>query len=105
MSWVVLKPFKTLAVRSLSDIKHTWNALVFSNLIKYSCSFIKQYLKHCAYSRISVTSSRKYFVHLNWIKLANNTSRLDSSKAGAESYMHEDASSKTIFRRIQLMGA
>ena len=27
-------------------------------------------LKHCASSKTSVKSSRKYFVHLNWIRLA-----------------------------------
>ena len=31
-------------------------------------------LKHCASSKISVNSSRKYFVHLNWIKFATNPS-------------------------------
>ena len=29
-------------------------------------------LKHCAYSKTSVKSSRKYSVHLNWIRLATN---------------------------------
>jgi hypothetical protein len=29
-------------------------------------------LKHCASSNSSVKSSRKYFVHLNWITLATN---------------------------------
>ena len=29
-------------------------------------------LKYCASSKTSVKSSRKYFVHLNWIKLATN---------------------------------
>ena len=29
-------------------------------------------LKHCASSKTSVKSSRKYFVHLNWIRLATN---------------------------------
>ena len=36
-------------------------------------------LKHCASSKTSVKSSRKYFVHLNWIRLATNPSWLDSS--------------------------
>ena len=27
-------------------------------------------LKHCASSKTNVKSSRKYFVHLNWIRLA-----------------------------------
>ena len=36
-------------------------------------------LKHCAPSKTSVKSSRKYFVHLSWIKLATNPSWLDSS--------------------------
>ena len=36
-------------------------------------------LKHCASSKTSVNSSRKYFVHLNWIRLAANPSWLDSS--------------------------
>jgi hypothetical protein len=31
-------------------------------------------LKHCASSKTSVESSRKYFVHLNWIRLATNRS-------------------------------
>ena len=31
-------------------------------------------LKHCASSKTSVKSSRKYFVHLNWIRLATNPS-------------------------------
>ena len=33
-------------------------------------------LKHCASSKTSVKSSRKYFVHLNWIRLATNQSQL-----------------------------
>ena len=36
-------------------------------------------LKHCASSKTSVKSSRKYLVHLNWIRLATNSSWLDSS--------------------------
>ena len=36
-------------------------------------------LKHCASSKTSVKSSRKYFVHLSWIRLATNLSWLDSS--------------------------
>ena len=36
-------------------------------------------LKHCASSKTSVKSSRKYFVHINWIKLSTNPSWLDSS--------------------------
>ena len=36
-------------------------------------------LKHCASSKTSVKLSRKYFVHLNWIRLATNPSWLDSS--------------------------
>ena len=36
-------------------------------------------LKHCASSKTSVKSSRKYFVHLNWIRLATNPSWFDSS--------------------------
>ena len=36
-------------------------------------------LKHCASSKTSVKSSRKYFVHLHWIRLATNPSWLDSS--------------------------
>ena len=31
-------------------------------------------LKHCASSKTSVKWSRKYFVHLNWIRLATNPS-------------------------------
>ena len=31
-------------------------------------------LKHCASLKTSVKSSRKYFVHLNWIILASNAS-------------------------------
>ena len=40
---------------------------------------LKKKLKHCASSKTSVKSSRKYFVHLNWIRLATNPSWLDSS--------------------------
>ena len=40
-------------------------------------------LKHCASSKTSVKSSRKYFVHLNWTRLAANPSWLDSSIGGA----------------------
>jgi hypothetical protein len=29
-------------------------------------------LKHCVSSKTSVKSSRKYFVNLNWIRLATN---------------------------------
>jgi hypothetical protein len=29
-------------------------------------------LKHCASSKTSVKLAQKYFVHLNWIKLATN---------------------------------
>ena len=36
-------------------------------------------LKHCASSKTSIKSSRKYFVHLNWVRLATNPSWLDSS--------------------------
>ena len=36
-------------------------------------------LKHRASSKTSVKLSRKYFVHLNWIRLATNPSWLDSS--------------------------
>ena len=36
-------------------------------------------LKHCASSKTSVKSSQKYFVHLNWTRLATNPSWLDSS--------------------------
>ena len=36
-------------------------------------------LKHCASSKISVKSSRKYSVLLNWIRLATNPNWLDSS--------------------------
>ena len=35
-------------------------------------------LKHCASSKASVKSARKYFVHLNWIRFATNPSWLDS---------------------------
>ena len=44
-------------------------------------------LKHCASSKTSGKSSRKYFVHLNWIRLATNPSWLNSS-------IGRDASSK-----------
>ena len=40
---------------------------------------LKQNFKHCASSKTSVKSLRKYFVHLNWIRLATNPSWLDSS--------------------------
>ena len=36
-------------------------------------------LKHCASSKTSVKLSRKYFVRVNWIRLATNPSWLDSS--------------------------
>ena len=36
-------------------------------------------LKHCASLKTSVKSSRKYFVHLNWIRLASNPRWLDRS--------------------------
>ena len=36
-------------------------------------------LKYRASSKTSVKSSRKYFVHLNWIRLATTPSCLDSS--------------------------
>ena len=36
-------------------------------------------LKHCASLKTSVKSSRKCFVHLNWIRLASNASWLYSS--------------------------
>ena len=36
-------------------------------------------LKHCASSKTSAKSSRKYFGHLNWVRLATNPSWLDSS--------------------------
>ena len=36
-------------------------------------------LKHCASSKTSAKLSRKYVVHLNWIRLATNPSWLDSS--------------------------
>ena len=36
-------------------------------------------LKHCAPSKTSVKWSRKYFVHLNWIRLVTTPSWLDSS--------------------------
>ena len=36
-------------------------------------------LKHCTSSKTRVKSSRKYCVHLNWIRLATNPSWLDSS--------------------------
>ena len=36
-------------------------------------------LKHCASLKTSVKSSRKYFVHLNWMRLASNPRWLDSS--------------------------
>ena len=50
-------------------------------------------LKHCASSNTSVKSSRKYFVHLNWIRLATNASWLDSSIGRAAVQKPEDASS------------
>ena len=36
-------------------------------------------LKHCASSKTSVKSSRKYFVHWNWLRLPTNPSWLDNS--------------------------
>ena len=36
-------------------------------------------LKHCASLKTSVKSSRKCFLHLNWMRLASNASWLDSS--------------------------
>ena len=50
-------------------------------------------LKRCAFSKTSVKSSRKYFVHLNWIRLATNPSWLDSSIGRAVVWKPEDASS------------
>ena len=50
-------------------------------------------LKHCASSKTSVKSSRKYFVHLNWIRLATNPSWLDSSIGRAVVLKPEGASS------------
>ena len=50
-------------------------------------------LKHCASSKTSVKWSRKYFVHLNWIRLATNPSWLDSSIGRAAVLKPEDASS------------
>ena len=46
-----------------------------------------------ANSKTSVKSSRKYFVHLNWIRLATNPSWLDSSIGRAAVKKPEDASS------------
>ena len=50
-------------------------------------------LKHCASSKTSVESSRKYFVHLNWIRPATSPSWLDSSIGRAAVYKPDDASS------------
>ena len=50
-------------------------------------------LKHCASSKTSVKSSKKYFVRLNWIRLATNPSWLDSSIVRAAVEKPEDASS------------
>ena len=57
-------------------------------------------LKHCASSKTSVKSSRKYFVHLNWIRLATNPSWLDSSIGRAAEF--KSRSRQQIFRcRLQ----
>ena len=65
-------------------------------------------LKHCASSKTSVKSSRKYFVHLNWIRLATNPSWFDSSIGRAVVYIEtrrckfESRSRQRIFRcRLQ----
>ena len=50
-------------------------------------------LKHCASSKTRVKSSRKYFVHLNWMRLATNPSWLDSSIGRAAVWKPKDASS------------
>ena len=49
-------------------------------------------LKHCASSKTSVKSLRKYFVHLNWIRLSTDPSWLDSSIGRAAVKKPEDAS-------------
>ena len=50
-------------------------------------------LKHCVSSKTSVESLRKYFVHLNWIRLATNPRQFDSSMGRAAVYKTEGASS------------
>ena len=49
--------------------------------------------KHWASSKTSVEWSQKYFVYLNWIRLATNPSGLDSSIGRAAVWKPEDASS------------
>ena len=46
--------------------------------------------KHCASLWISVRSLRKYFVHLNWIRLATNPNLFDSPMGRAAVYEPED---------------
>jgi hypothetical protein len=50
-------------IRWLEDIE-------LKHCVKHEIDEIE--LKHCASSKTSVKSSRKYFVHLNWIRLATN---------------------------------
>ena len=52
-------------------------------------------LKHCASSKASFKSSQKYFVHVNWIRLANNPHWLNCSMSRATVNKPEDASSNS----------
>ena len=60
-------------------------------------------LKHYASSKTSVKSSRKYFVHLNWIRLATNDSIAQWVDGGLDTRRCEfkSRSSQRIFRRLQ----
>ena len=49
-------------------------------------------LKHCVSSVISVKLSQTYSMHLNWIRLATNSSWLNSSIGRAAVYKPKDAS-------------
>ena len=58
-------------------------------------------VKYCASSKTSVMSSRKYFVHLNWIRLATNPNWFDSS-IGRARCEFKSRSRQRIFRcRLQ----
>ena len=47
-------------------------------------------------NRLYKINLKKYFVHLNWIRLATNPSSLDNSIGGAAISKPEDASSKYL---------
>ena len=69
--------------------------LVFENHSHISEDGFEIELKPCASSKTSFKSSRKYFVHLNWIRLVTNPSWLDISIGRAAAEKPEDASSNS----------